>query len=420
MTVTVTATDAAANATVKSFTVTVRDTTPPSLSVPTNLVVEATSAAGAVVNYPAAIASDLVSAVTLSYSQASGTVFPLGVMTVTVTATDAAGNATVKSFTVTVRDTTAPVGTIVINGGATTTGSSTLTVALSFTDAVGLAQMRFSLDGGLTWTSWETYSTTKTVTAPTVNGTQLVIAQVSDRAGNVGSARDDIVITSAPTVITISLTGVACGCGSFGFSYDVASSARIVSTMATLDGAPISNRSLIDTFYLAAGAHTIVVTATDAAGKTTTTSQVFEVHMTIECLIAAVKRAVREGLVSSEQEQPLLAKLEAAKASRDRGNVTPEINQLEAFIHDLAAQRGKKIAPSFSDRATGWAADLINRIKSGAPIGSCGCVAGDDDHHVSRDDSHATVKDDDKKPSDDKKQSEGQSTKQTDRERLTR
>jgi len=39
----------------------------------------------------------------------SGSVFPLGVTTVTCTATDDSGNQTVRSFTVTVKDTTAPV-----------------------------------------------------------------------------------------------------------------------------------------------------------------------------------------------------------------------------------------------------------------------------------------------------------------------
>ena len=50
----------------------------------------------------------------------------------------------------------------------------------------------------------------------------------------------------------------------------------------------------------------------------------------------------------------------------DRGNSTPEINQLAAFTNELAAQRGKKITPAFADRATGWTNDLIARIKTGA------------------------------------------------------
>src|SRR5207249_2097383 len=111
-TVSVTATDAAGNATTKSFAVSVVDTTAPSLTVPADVTAEATSAAGALVTYAAASATDAVSAVTVTYSQASGTVFALGTTTVSVTATDGAGNATTKSFHVSVVDTTAPLLTL--------------------------------------------------------------------------------------------------------------------------------------------------------------------------------------------------------------------------------------------------------------------------------------------------------------------
>ena len=55
-TVTCSATDAVGNSHGDSFTVTVRDTTPPTLNVPANVTAPATSAAGAVVTYPAATA----------------------------------------------------------------------------------------------------------------------------------------------------------------------------------------------------------------------------------------------------------------------------------------------------------------------------------------------------------------------------
>lgn len=90
-----------------SFSVTVQDTTAPALTVPANQVLEATGATGAVATF-AASATDAVGVVSLTSSAASGSTFPIGTTTVTVTATDAAGNATSGSFTVTVRDTTAP------------------------------------------------------------------------------------------------------------------------------------------------------------------------------------------------------------------------------------------------------------------------------------------------------------------------
>ncbi|NTX07362.1 ELWxxDGT repeat protein [Myxococcus sp. CA040A] len=109
-TVSVAATDAAGNAGTCSFTVTVRDTTPPELSCPGDIVVEATDMTGADVMYPAAAPRDSVSgtAVTVASSAASGSHFGFGATPVRITATDTAGNSAECSFTVTVRDTTAP------------------------------------------------------------------------------------------------------------------------------------------------------------------------------------------------------------------------------------------------------------------------------------------------------------------------
>lgn len=101
------ASDSRGNTADASFTVTVRDTIAPTLVVPANQVLEATSAAGAVATFTAT-AQDAVGVASLTSSAASGSTFPIGTTTVSVTARDAAGNATSGSFTITVRDTTAP------------------------------------------------------------------------------------------------------------------------------------------------------------------------------------------------------------------------------------------------------------------------------------------------------------------------
>jgi hypothetical protein len=75
--------------------------------VPANQVLEATSAGGAVATF-AATATDAVGVVSLTHSPASGSPFPIGSTTVAVSAADAAGNTTSGSFSITVRDTTAP------------------------------------------------------------------------------------------------------------------------------------------------------------------------------------------------------------------------------------------------------------------------------------------------------------------------
>lgn len=107
-TVTCTATDSAGNTSTGEFPVTVQDTTPPVLTLPVSPVVDATSAAGAVVSYIASAIDVVDGAVTPVCAPASGTTFPLGTTMVTCTATDGAGNAAAGSFTVTVNDVTTP------------------------------------------------------------------------------------------------------------------------------------------------------------------------------------------------------------------------------------------------------------------------------------------------------------------------
>jgi predicted outer membrane repeat protein len=83
-----------------TFNVVVVDATPPSLTCPGNISVVTSSSQGMAVNYPSAIATDTCSNPRITYSKATGTVFPLGLTTVTTTAVDEAGNAAACSFQV--------------------------------------------------------------------------------------------------------------------------------------------------------------------------------------------------------------------------------------------------------------------------------------------------------------------------------
>jgi HYR domain len=94
---------------IKTFRIDVVPNTPPVVTVPADMTVEATSAAGAAVSF-SATATDAEDATppTPSCTPASGWTFPLGVTTVTCTATDSGGLTGSRSFYVTVEDTTAP------------------------------------------------------------------------------------------------------------------------------------------------------------------------------------------------------------------------------------------------------------------------------------------------------------------------
>lgn len=93
----------------ETFTITVADTTPPALNLPSAVTAEATSAAGAVVTY-VATATDLVDgSVAISCVPASGSQFAFGTTIVQCTASDSNSNTATGTFQVRVRDTTPPV-----------------------------------------------------------------------------------------------------------------------------------------------------------------------------------------------------------------------------------------------------------------------------------------------------------------------
>ena len=181
-----TATDADdLSTTSKTISIVVNDTTPPSLTLPGNVVAEATGPTGAIVMYPQATATDDYSTPTIMYTAPSGSLFPLGVTTVTVTATDAANNTSTGTFTVTVQDTTPPfvsvpaditvyntdgIGNVVSYAPATATDAVTLNPTIYYNFASGSL---FPL------------------------GTTTVTAYAADAAGNVGSASFNVNVVYA-------------------------------------------------------------------------------------------------------------------------------------------------------------------------------------------------------------------------------
>jgi sugar lactone lactonase YvrE len=87
-----------------SSAVLVREATPPVLTLPSAIVANATGPNGAVVTYAATATDNADPNPVVSCTPASGSTFAVGTTTVDCTATDAAGNTSTGSFTVTVKD----------------------------------------------------------------------------------------------------------------------------------------------------------------------------------------------------------------------------------------------------------------------------------------------------------------------------
>jgi hypothetical protein len=204
-TVTITATDDAGNTGTGSFTVTVVDTTKPVVAAHARVTAEATSTAGITVTYAPGIATDTVSATpVITYSKLSGTVFPIGVTTVTIMATDDAGNTGTGSFTVTVNgsnvDKKAPVVAITSPTAGTVKGAFTLAGTLN--ENVMLKSFRvtrngvpMALDAPLVFVADQKLTWSVTGVLPE-NGTETFAVEAVDFAGRIGTAKKAITFTN--------------------------------------------------------------------------------------------------------------------------------------------------------------------------------------------------------------------------------
>jgi len=104
--ITWTATDSSGNSATATQTVTVVDTTAPSVTAPDSITIEASGSEGNLADIGLGSGSDTVEI--LSVTNDSPDTFPLGETVITWTATDSSGNSATATQTVTVVDTTAP------------------------------------------------------------------------------------------------------------------------------------------------------------------------------------------------------------------------------------------------------------------------------------------------------------------------
>ncbi|MEZ4403199.1 MAG: Ig-like domain-containing protein [Kofleriaceae bacterium] len=176
-----------------------------------------------------------------------------GAHSLTVTATDRAGASATATRTFTV-DSTAPVITLTApTEGSFVRGPVTLTFAA--TDANAGTVVTATVDGA-------------PVTSPhavTAEGAHTLIVNATDAAGNAAATvTRHFTIDNTPPVISVS----APASGSFvqspvTISFSATDANPGISVSATLDGSPFSSGQQVST----EGGHTLVVTATDAAGN---------------------------------------------------------------------------------------------------------------------------------------------------------
>ncbi len=266
-TVTCVATDAAGNTASSTFIVTVSDTQPPTISgLSTVTATTNTGCTATGVNLGTPITADNCSVASVSNN--APTAFPLGNTTVIWTVTDAAGNTTTATQLVVVTDNVNP--TITAPAAVNTTTNSGCT-------ATGV-----NLGTPITADNCSVASVTNN--APTVFplGNTTVIWTVTDGGGNTATATQIVTVADNvnPTIIppaTINATTNA-GCFATGVNLGNPTTADNCTVASTSNNAPT-------TFPL--GNTTVTWTVTDAAGNTTTATQLVIVTDNVNPTITA-------------------------------------------------------------------------------------------------------------------------------------
>jgi hypothetical protein len=182
-----------------------------------------------------------------------------------------------------------PTGTILVNGGATTTKTRAVTLTLSAFDQSGVTLMRFANDGG-TLTAPEPYATTKAWTLTAGDGLKSVSVQYQDSVGNwSGSITATITLdTTVPpgdtTPPTVAITSPAAGStvsGTITLTATAADNVGVAGVRFSIDGTPIGSEDTAapytaswNTTTVTDGSHSITARARDAAGNATTSAAI--------------------------------------------------------------------------------------------------------------------------------------------------
>ena len=204
-TVTFTATDDAGNTTECSFTVTVEDDSDPTLECPSDISQNVDAGeCGAVVTFSTPEAFDNSGNVTVEQTAGpnSGEQFPVGITTVTFTATDDAGNSAECSFTVTVGDDEVPViedmVDINVNNDPGACGAIVNFESPGATDNCGIESLT-QTEGMAPGTEFPVGTTTVVYTATDTNGntaTSTFTVTVTDNESPSVECPDNITLTA--------------------------------------------------------------------------------------------------------------------------------------------------------------------------------------------------------------------------------
>jgi hypothetical protein len=311
------------------------DTDPPVLTLPAEVVVEATDPGGATVYFAASAYDAVDGVVPIHCWQPSGTYFRFGVSHVVCWAVDASGNEAGRSFVVAVIDSTPPVLSLPTVQVVEAEGPDGAIVAL----AVSAAD---AIDGPLP------------VACTPASGALLPIGDTSvwcsafDHSANFAYGAFTVVVrdTVAPSVSytshpsTYALTDAV----------DIGCSAADAVGVTASTCSPITGAAW--TFGL--GPHRFDAEARDAAGNVGAASTSFSVAATYGSMIELTNLWVAKPGVAKD----LVSLLSAAAAAEARGQYKAEAGALGEYAALVLSQAGKAVTPSRAELLVRFAQTL--------------------------------------------------------------
>jgi hypothetical protein len=288
-----------------------------------------------------------------------------------MTSTDPAGNPTVITDNL-IKETVAPGGSFSIAGttinGQAATGNATLALTLGLTATSGIASVAFSANGGITYGPAQAYSTTVSVPLTGTDGLYAIVVRATTNAGNVGTYAKTVRLDRTGPSISSSITAPT-NAGSYDvgqsvtLTYGASDVDNVASTTAVLDGVTtIATGVAFNTEALAAGTHTIVITAKDGLGNVSTATITLNVVSTVGGLTTAVNYGVTSAkITSTTTSSQLLSYLSSAQAALATNHPLAK-TYLASFVTLVQAQSGTTVTAAYATLLAGWANDLIGRL----------------------------------------------------------
>jgi hypothetical protein len=362
-TVTFTVTDNAGNSVTCTATVTVIDTIAPTITAPA----DSSASAGATCQAPvpdytanSTTSDNCDSSLTLTQSPAAGTMVGKGTHTVTVTATDDAGNQASDEVVFTVNDTTAPV----ISCPANITQSSDPGLCSANINP-GTATATDNCDTPIVTGA---RSDNQPLNAAYPVGTTTITWTAIDMSNNSASCTQTITVNdvepptiTCPANITLEAT---CPTGAVATWTAPVGTDNCPEAMTSQTGGPASGS------VFPIGTTTVTYSVTDAHGNGPVSCSFTVTVLTPQAVIQNLQAAVSASSLTGTQKNGLLAKLSAALQGINNGQTNVACNKLNDFINSVQNLVSHGDLPSAT--GTAWISSA-NHVRNTIGCTNVGC-----------------------------------------------